>query len=447
MKSSLSVRLVPIWIWMSVAAAVLAIAPAARAEVKLDGEWGGADKTVALDLEGLPRSKALERLADAAGWSLIVSDAPTDTVTLHLKDQPARKVLGILLAQGTYVATRDGDLVSIRREEAASSPAVPVPPIPAIPAVPSMPALPAIPAVPPPPSAPNTKQHGEDRMVTGGNLRLGPEEVAHDVSVYGGNADIEGTVTGDLSIMGGKGRVRKAGHVLGNATLLGGSLRLDDGARIDGEATVLGGRLDRAVGATVGGTTIHAGGDDEEEHASAHEPEKKEGILHEMGGAVTRSALLFVFGAVLLALGGKRMEMLRAEAAVRPMRSFALGVVGSIAAVALVVALCVTLVGIPVAIVGLLLAVVAGYAGVAAVLTTAGEALLRHRTESSYVHLAAGCALLMVVGAIPVVGNLVRVALVLVGIGVLIATRGAGLFPPRAARLPAPPSDAPYRTP
>jgi hypothetical protein len=443
MKPFRSVRLVSI-VMSLVVAALVALAPVARADVKLEGEWGGADKTVALDVEGLPRSKALERLADAAGWSLIVADAPTDAVSLHLKDQPPRKVLAILLAQGKYVASRDGDLVSIRREEAASPPAPPVP------AVPPVPAIPPIPPVPPPPPPPSAKQHAEDRMVTGGKLRLGPGEVAHDVSVYGGNADIEGTVTGDLSIMGGKGRVGKTGHVAGNATLLGGSLRLDDGARVDGEVTVLGGKLDRAAGAAVGGTTTHAGGDDEEEHASSPEPDsdkdKKEGILHEIGGALTRSALFFVFGAVLLALGGKRMEVLRAEAAVRPMRSFALGVVGTIAAIALVVALCVTLVGIPVAIVGLLVAVVAGYAGMAAVLTTAGEALLKHRTESSYVHLAVGCALLMVVGAIPVVGGLVRVAVALVGIGVLVATRGAGLFPPKAARLP-PPADGPYRTP
>jgi hypothetical protein len=131
------------------------------------------------------------------------------------------------------------------------------------------------------------------------------------------------------------------------------------------------------------------------------------------------------------------MERLRAEVATRPMRSFALGVVGSIAAVALFVVLCVTLVGIPVALIGGLVGIVAAYAGIAAVLTTAGEALLRHRTQSPYVHLAVGCALLLVVGAIPLVGGLVKAAVAFMGVGVLIATRGAGLFPPKTlARSP-----------
>ncbi len=414
--------------------ALLALAGVARADVKLEGEWGAADKPVALDVEGMPRSQALKRLADAAGWSLVVSDAPTDAVDLHLKDQPARKVLAILLAQGNYVATRDGDLVSIRRDASAPIPAVPA--VPTVPAVSAVPSLPSLPALPPAPPVPGRRAHRpEDRTVTGGNLRLAPGEVAHDVTVFGGNVEILGTVTGDLSIFGGRGHVAKEGRVLGSATLIGGALQMDDGAHVDGDVSVLGGKLDRADGAVIGGGLTHAGDDDDDDHPgpAAHDggKSKEEGLLHEMGAAVARSALFFVFGAVLLALAGKRMETLRAEVALRPMRSFALGVVGLIAAIALVVALCVTLIGIPVAIVGLLLGVVAAYAGIAAVLTTAGEALLRHRTESPYVHLAVGCGLFLVIGAIPLVGGLVKVAVALIGIGVLVATRGAGLVPVR----------------
>jgi len=160
-----------------------------------------------------------------------------------------------------------------------------------------------------------------------------------------------------------------------------------------------------------------------------------------VGSAITRSAFLFIFGAILLALGTKRMETLRGEIATRPMRTLALGVVGLISGIVVLVLLCVTVIGIPVALVGLLVAVFAGYAGVIAVLTTAGEALLRHKTQSSYVHLALGCALFLVASSLPWIGGFVSVAVVLTGIGVIVATRGAGLVPKKN------PGAGPYRTP
>ena len=153
------------------------------------------------------------------------------------------------------------------------------------------------------------------------------------------------------------------------------------------------------------------------------------------------SSFLFIFGVILLALAGKRMETLRGEAATRPMRSLALGIVGIPAACIAVVALCVTVIGIPVAIVGVLLLAFGGYAGMIAVLTTAGEALLRHKTQNTYVHLGAGCLLFLVASSLPFVGPFVTAAVVLTGIGIVIATRAAGFLPERK-KVPA----GPYRT-
>jgi hypothetical protein len=123
------------------------------------------------------------------------------------------------------------------------------------------------------------------------------------------------------------------------------------------------------------------------------------------------------------------MTILRVEMASRPMRSIALGLVGSIAFVAVLVALCVTVIGIPIAVVALLLGIFAVLGAMGAVLSVAGEALLRHKTENPYVHLAVGCALLVAVSWIPWVGDILAFALVLGAIGVLVATRCAGLVP------------------
>jgi hypothetical protein len=76
-----------------------------------------------------------------------------------------------------------------------------------------------------------------------------------------------------------------------------------------------------------------------------------------------------------------------------------------------------------------------------AVLSVIGEGLLRHKTENPYVHLAFGCALFVALSIIPWVGPLVVLAVVLAGVGVLVATRGAGYFARKNG------ASAPYRSP
>jgi hypothetical protein len=126
------------------------------------------------------------------------------------------------------------------------------------------------------------------------------------------------------------------------------------------------------------------------------------------------------------------MERLRVEAAARPMRSFALGlvgaVVGGIAAIIALVILCITVVGIPVAIFGVLATVFAVYGAIAAVLTTFGAAVIGHKTQNTYVHLLFGCAVFLVASSLPVVGGLVTFTVTMIALGTLVATRIAGFF-------------------
>jgi hypothetical protein len=402
----------------------------ARADVRLDGVWPTAEKTVSLDADRIQRKDAIKRLADAAGWSIVVSANPSESIDVHVKDQPATKVLALILSEGKYVAHREGDLVLLRADDGtqpqASAPPSPVP-SPPPPAV----AVPAPPAPPVPPPSPRA----EDRTVTGGNLKIRKDEVVHDVTVFGGTVEVYGTVTGDLAVMGGRAVVHDGAHIVGSATAVGGSLRIRDGARVDGDVGVIGGSLERGDKAHVGGSVVQ-GSVNDDDHDDGKHGKRGEGLASELlrdaGDAFSHAALLFVFGTIVLALGAKRVEVLRVEVASRPMRSFALGVVGLIAAVALVIAMCVTVVGIPVAIVGVLAGAIAVYVGIAAVLTTLGEGLLRHRTRNPYVHLALGCAILLLLGVIPYAGMVAKAFVAFAGIGVLIATRGAGLVPPRS---------------
>ena len=442
-------------------ATFLAFAPLltsdASAAVTREGAWPDADKLISVDASGLSRSEAVKRIADAAGWNVVVHAPVGDPIDIHVKNQPAGKVLDLVLNDAAYVAHREGTLIDIQR--AAAPPAAAAPPdvLPDAPSAPTVPPLPMIPAVPSaapspmPPAIATANVRGEDRVITGGNLRIEKGETVNDVTVYGGSVDVFGTVTGDMVVTGGSAHIHRGGHVEGDATTVGGSLNVDDGATVDGDVGVVG-VLNRAEGAKIGGKVVTGAKDDADDaHLKVESGEDGHGHRNKLGarlgewtrdagGAVTRTAMLFVFGAVLLALGARRMETLRGEIAARPMRSFALGIVGAIAGLVAVVLLCITVIGIPVAVVGVLCAVFGIYAGICAALTTAGEALTAHKTKNPYAHLAVGCALFLAAGAIPVVGGVLHAVIAFIGIGVLVATHGAGLIKQRV------PGQGPYRS-
>ena len=434
------------WAFGGAAAVVgLSLSGDAAAGVKREGEWPEQDKAVSLELLGVPRNEALKRLAGEAGWSLIVNAPAGDPVDVHVKGQPAEKVLEVLLADGDYVAHRDGALISIARQGPSPVPTAAMGPVPPAPPVPPVPPVPALEAAGEPQGAADaakadtddigdedeahdkTKKRGRNRVVAGSSLRIEKDEVVRDVQVMGGSLEVLGTVTGDIEVAGGSTTVRSGARVHGDVQSAGGSVTIEDGARVDGDIEVVGGALTRGTKAIVGGD-VNTDRD--------REPEESESTIGRLasdaGDAVTRMAMLFMLGAVLLALAPGRMDTLKVAIAARPMKSFALGIVGSIAAVAVLVALTVTVIGIPVAIVGALLAPLAVFAGACSVLETAGAGLVGHRSKSPYVHLAVGCAGLLVLGSIPYVGGVLWAAVLLIGIGAMVGTRAAGLVKPRA---------------
>ncbi|MEZ4221272.1 MAG: hypothetical protein R3B13_10095 [Polyangiaceae bacterium] len=144
--------------------------------------------------------------------------------------------------------------------------------------------------------------------------------------------------------------------------------------------------------------------------------------------AVIRMSVLFVVGVVLFALAPQRMEKMQSEVAARPMHCFALGLVATLGGAVLAVALCVTVIGIPVALAGVVFAALFGYAGVCAVLATVGGGLWGHRIRNPYAHLGIGAALWLMLGALPWLGEALSFGLCMVGIGAVLGTRFAGLL-------------------
>jgi len=297
---------------------------------------------------------------------------------------------------------------------------------------------------------------GEDKNVVGGSLTIRKDEIVHTVSVTGGSAKIDGTVTGDLVVAGGSAKLHKGARVVGNITVMGGSVHIDKGARVDGHVAAMGGSVKSDEGAIIGGTVVddqHKGNvkvsidDDGDLHTAVDGEDRSSsgGKVHNavqsFGRKVTQMSLLFVFGCVLLALLTGRMERLRIETAARPMRSFALGLIGTllgtIAGVIAIVILCVTVIGIPIAVLGLLATVFAVYGAIAAVLTTFGAAVIGHKTKNTYVHLLFGCGVVLIASSLPVVGGIITFAVTMIAIGTLVATKAAGFLEKKRPTPPA----------
>jgi hypothetical protein len=442
---------------LGVAAIAFALPFTAGATVKKEGSWPVVEKKVDLEFDGRP-SDGLKKLAKGAGWSLVVAngvavDANGNDVHVDVDDQPADAVLEALFVGHDVVAYRNGTLVTVTPAPPhvpapAAAPEAPAPPVPPVAPVPVPPAPPAVPPpaeVKPASAPPAPAVRGEDRSVFGGSLVIAKDEVVHTVTVAGGSLKVEGTVTGDLVVAGGSAKILSGGYVAGNATVFGGTLKVEKNGRVDGDVGVAGGVLKREEGAIIkgrivdehhkGDVKIVAGEDGTKTQVIAHEGSKRSRFseaVHEFGQSMTRMALLFVLGCVLLSLVAPPMEKLRVEIASRPMRSFAIGLVGSlvgsIAGTILLVILCVTVIGIPVALAGVLLAILAVYGAIASVLTTAGAAVIGHRTPNPYLHLLFGCAAFLVLSSIPWIGGLVTFAVAMTAIGALVTTRAGGLL-------------------
>jgi hypothetical protein len=400
--------------------ASLLFAAHAGADVKLDGEWPDGDATVSLELSGVSRAEALRELAREAGWSLVLRESADDRVDLVVKNEPATKVLDALLDDGEWVAKRSGSLVTVSRAGGSAA---------------AVPGAPDLPPPPPPPLAPGAKER--DVEVFGNNLRIGKDDVVRDVTVMGGNVDIEGRVTGDLAVVGGTARLLKGSHIQGDASVTGGLMKVEEGARIDGDLGVVGGSIEGAQNAKVGGSVKL----DPAETGSRSTFASR--AVHKVSEAIRTAAFFFVIGALAIALGGARAETLRAEIAARPMRSAAVGLLGLIGSVLAIAVAAVTVIGLPVAMVGALAFIIAIFVGVTSALTVLGAAVSRHKTPNVYVHLAVGCLLFLVVGLIPIVGGLLQAGLIFAGFGGVVATRAAGLFKKRGSSAES--AGLPYR--
>lgn len=285
---------------------------------------------------------------------------------------------------------------------------------------------------------------GKDLVVAGGSVELPVGSVVvGDVIAAGGSLQMAGEVRGDARVRAGELDV--SGH-LRALNFEGGDLEVKDGARVDGLLRYSAGEVTFAPGAVVGST---------QRVPVPRWPVAAGPLLLLVMWARALIGLL-LFGLLALALAPAWFERASNRLVRRPGESLGIGVAGAVigASLAIVSFSLGLVVGgwwIGLIVGGLLLLAVPVSLVVASL--TLGRRLWKGRaTTLPWLHFALGALLLMVVGLIPIVGQLLLLVIACAGFGasLLLALddrRSAQQRPPVPPPLTARPVPAPFARP
>lgn len=100
---------------------------------------------------------------------------------------------------------------------------------------------------------------GSERVQSGHDLWIQPNERASDATCFGCSIHVRGTVTGDAFAMGGRIIVETGGSIAGDAATLFGDIAVESGGSVSGDVAALGGRVRRSPEAVIGGEAASLG--------------------------------------------------------------------------------------------------------------------------------------------------------------------------------------------
>lgn len=276
----------------------------------------------------------------------------------------------------------------------------------------------------------------DDVSAAAGSVRVTESgTVGGDVATAAGSVRLDGTVDGDVQAAGGSVIVGPTGDIGGD--LEAGASYVELNGTVDGDvragaetvvlgpSAVVGGtvRYDaetfaRAPGATVEGSVVR---DERLGEAVASDP------VPGWVGALYGLLANVVLGVLLLAVFPRFSERVADGVTERPARSTGIGLLTLVAVPVVLVLVALTVVGIPLSLVGAV-----GFAVLVWVAVVYGQyalgvwALSFTDWESRWLALAVGLVGVTVLGAVPVLGALLDLAVFLLGLGALVlALRGA----------------------
>jgi cytoskeletal protein CcmA (bactofilin family) len=430
-----------------------------------------ADSTLDVSFRGSLRD-ALKTIAEKGGLNLVVTGDLDTPAEVHLRGVTASQALRTVARAYSLRLEQDGSIFTLRPMTAkekdavasgntAAAPEAVMPPMPALPPVPPMPGHPSEEHAAAMHEAREAAREGMERareemrrtreemrkksrsggrnvVARGQSLEVKEGQSVESAVVYGGNLVVNGHVSDDAVAFGGNLEVH--GHVEGDAHAFGGNVILGPDAHVEGDVSSFGGTVERADGAEVEGSIEAFGGagigrmvageikNGMRESRKADRDEARDAEEDDDGGGLAGFILTF---AVLFGLGflgqmffPARMKQLGEEIRRKPVQTGLTGLLGLLAMIPLTVVLCITIIGIPAVLVLWMAAPLAAALGYAAVASELGTRLplLRGRKTQAVV-LALGLLVLMVVGAIPVLGAIVSFLIILMALGAVIRTR------------------------
>ncbi len=234
------------------------------------------------------------------------------------------------------------------------------------------------------------------------------------ITSFGGTVAINGTVIGDVVSFGSG--VVVAGTVNGNIDVYGGSVVLRSGAHLYGDINLYDGRWTSGQGVEFAG--------DVNDHTQRYN------WLFPGAGAFSFPLLPLIawvaLGLFLTSLLPEHVVIVRTTVTSKARRSFLLGLLSIVLAPPLILVLITLIVPIPVAII-VVLGIIAGWAlGTVAIGWLVGEYVMRRlmpEKSSRPVQIAAGMAILVLLGAIPFIGWIVSIGVGLLGVGAVFLSR------------------------
>jgi hypothetical protein len=290
---------------------------------------------------------------------------------------------------------------------------------------------------------------GKDVIAGGGEVVL-HGHVRDDARLAGGTVRIAGRVDDDATVAGGTVRIERDGAVGGRAWLAGGEIvvagtvgrelraagrRVSIDGTVRGDVNVQADALEIGPTARIAGNVVHRGLGEPRIDPGAriggrveHRP-RPEARGARAFGVLARVLLvgaLFVTGAVMILLFPRFTSAAAQTIETDPWRSLGAGAVALLGAPALVLALLVTGVGVPLGLVllaGYFVALLAGYLVAALFLGVLGVRRLGRPAPSKGTLVLALLAALVVLGLlrlVPVLGGLVSLAALLFGLGAVV---------------------------
>jgi len=254
-------------------------------------------------------------------------------------------------------------------------------------------------------------------------------QVEGNVNIFGGNADIAGTVTGDLQIVGGNVDLRSSGNIEGDMIKVGGQLNRDSGAVIGGRETTMNLPFIR---------------DPNDQLEVRVEPDFGDGdrdrgpfgwFWNLLGGifGLFLAAVIVVIAMGIAAIAPANMTLASGVATASWLVSGAVGALTLIAVPIVASLLIITLCLSPFGLLLLVLYAAGILAGWSVSARLLGERIMRavNRSDWSLVgQTLAGAVLLALLGGVPIIGGLIGFAATALGLGALVLTRaGTRTYP------------------